>query len=439
MKNQKASAKIVGLLLLCVSISLFACTADKNAAGQSDEISAEIPGMENSMEYTEDDTETELSVETRSEQASEQETIPAAQSQPEQTEEPQPVLTADHELIYEGIGLFETFQYAAFKLMNSHADLYRILLRDDGGEAVELSLWSDQKEVWYDRLSLEQRSCYYVVELDGTAYLMRYCVETASNEVTMSYQIFGIEPMDFLQSGEPPLDVGSITVYLVSNGTVDPAVSFPIEEMAAFADTVKGYMENGYLAASTLHGIFEFDLSADKDNPVSPYLYDIFPWIPELAERCAVSAEGIHSPKELLKALQNVLPADSSVIMPDVTADGTYFITGDYNYADDESYLTIYRLEDGSYGGHLLISMLLNLDFAGYYENGILTVTQTDNDPGRPPYEMEISFQKGKATVTFTAVDEESYVKVGDTITVDRNEKPKNLEIMKNAEPHRVD
>lgn len=51
---------------------------------------------------------------------------------------------------------------------------------------------------WRDssgHLTLEQGQCYYVVELDGTVYLMRYCVENKANMATMSYKVFGISPM----------------------------------------------------------------------------------------------------------------------------------------------------------------------------------------------------------------------------------------------------
>lgn len=206
-------------------------------------------------------------------------------------------------------------------------------------------------------------------------------------------------------------------------------MSFPIEEKTAFADTVKGYMENGYLAASTLRGEYEFGDSADRDNTVSPYLYDIFPWIPEMVTQHSINTEDIHSAKRMLTALQKVLPTDASVTMPDEAADGTYFITGNYYSDSDESYLTIRMGEDGSYGGTLLIDNLIYTDFAGYYDNGILTVMQIDNYPDETPYEMEISFKNGNATVTITAAYEEDYVKIGDTFTLDRNEKPKELEL----------
>ncbi|MCM1191267.1 MAG: hypothetical protein NC123_06335 [Butyrivibrio sp.] len=379
----------------------------------------------------------------------------------------EPMLTADYELLYEGIDLFDVFHYAAFKCMNIHADLYKRQLQDDTGEYIELSLWSDQKEVWYtvnsddlssvdassdydlfywkhsERLTLDRKLCYYVVPIDGTVYLMRYSVENRADAVTMSYKVFGISPLTpyFPEGEEAPLDVGSITVYLAANGVVDPDVSFPVEQLTAFADTVKGYMENGYLAASTLGGVYEFGCSADRDNSVFPYLYDIFPWMPELAVKCGVNTEGVRSAKQMLTALQKALPTDTSVAMPDVTADGACFITGDYYGESDENYLTIHREEDGSYGGHLLIANLLQMDFAGHYDNGILTAVQTDGgDSDAPPYEMEISFQKGKATVTITAVAyEDGFVEVGEALTVDRNEKPESLEVMKHAEPHRVE
>lgn len=472
-KKKKVVAAAAGLILVCVSIALLAGTVGRNAAEQPEEPPGEIQGDENLLKDLEDGTDEssiELQTETSSEQGAEPTSEPVIEPQaestaePEPTEEPEPVLTTEYERIYEGINLFDTSHYSAFKYMNTDADLYMRQLQDDTGEYIELSLWSDQKEIWYtindshvnsdytgdydlfywehsERLTLDQRLCYYVIPLDETVYLMRYCVETTSDAVTMSYKVFGIVPLIpySFQGSESPLDVGSITVYLVSNDVVDPAVSFPIKQMTAFADTVKGYMENGYLAASTLRGVYESGGSADRDNPVSPYLYDIFPWIPELTAKCDVNTEGIHSAKQMLTAIQNALPTDTSIVMPDVAADGTYFVTGDYYSESDESYLTVRMREDGSYGGHLLIANALNMDFTGYYDNGILTATQIDNYPDRPPYEIEISFQKGKATVTFIAADEEYFIKVGETLTVDRNEKPEGLEVMRHASPHRVE
>lgn len=450
----KSASAIIGLLLVCISITLSACTGRNPAAEQS----PESPVNPQTKQVSEPGTAPLSEPAEESESAeSTQESTPTA--------EPEPILTAEYELIHEGINLFDVSAGSAFRYMNSQADLYRRRLQDDTGEYIELSLWSDKKEVWYTvdtekydygsddeeynllhwkhskRLTPDQRLCYYVLELDETVYLMRYCVETASNAVTMSYKVFGINPLwNYSFSGqEEPYDIGSITVYLTSDGVVDPAVSFPVAEMTAFADTVRGYMENGYLAASTLQGIFEFDSSSDRDNPVSPYLYDIFPWIPELAEKCGVDTEGIHSAKKLLQKLQKALPAEPSTVMPDVAADGSYFITGDYYGANDGSYLTIRQEKDGAYGGHLLIYNLLNADFAGYYDNGILHAVQTDNYPEHTPYEMEISFRKGKATITITAAREEYYIEVGDTLTVDRNEKPYDLVIMRHAEPHRVE
>lgn len=141
-----------------------------------------------------------------------------------------------------------------------------------------------------------------------------------------------------------------------------------------------------------------------------------------------------HSPKELLTALQNALPTDTSVAMPDVAADGKYFITGDYYSDSNESYLAVRMKEDGSYGGTLLIDNLINIDFAGHYDNGILTAVRVSDYPDDPYYEMEISFKNGKATVTLTAAYEEGFAKVGDTFTLDRNEKPQEFEYLKNAE-----
>ena len=167
-------------------------------------------------------------------------------------------------------------------------------LKDDKGEYVELSLWADQKEIWHtvndddtedydlfymepsECLTLEQKQCYYVLPLDGAVYLMRYRMETMPHAVTMSYKVFGVDSMlpNSFSGSEEPVDAGSITAYLADNGKVDTEVSFPVEQLTDFADTVKTYMENGYLAASTLQGVFEFGSSDDMENTFSPYLYD---------------------------------------------------------------------------------------------------------------------------------------------------------------------
>ena len=435
-------AVAVGLILVCVSIALLTWAAQKDAAEQSNEPHGEIPSPIESQTEPSSEQETDLASE------------PVTKPQAEPTEEPEPTgepaLTAEYELIYEGINVFDfATHYAYFKYKDVYADLYMRRLQDDTGEYIELSLWSDQKKIWNtvnrdlieddllfmfwqeksQHLTLDQRLCYYVVPLDGTVYLMRYCVETASDCVTMSYKVFGIDciidsPYYFL-GNEATFDADSVSLYLVSDSAVDLDVSFPIEQMTAFADTVKGYMENGYLAASTLHGVFEVGTSADRDNPVSPYLYDIFPWIPQLVTQHSVNTEDIHSPKQMLTALQKALPSDVSVAMPDVAADRKYFITGDYH--SGESHLTVHRKEDGSYEGTILIHNLMHTDFTGYYDNGILSATEISDYPDIPPHEMEISFKNGEATVTITAAYEEGFVKVGDTFILDRNEKPEEF------------
>lgn len=469
-KKKKAVTAVAGLILVCLSIVLLTWAVGRDAAEQPEEPIGEIPGDENLLKDLEDgtaessaDSQTEPSLEQGAEPASEPVTEPQEESieEAESAEESVPVLTEEYELIYEGINVFNSSAAGTyFKYKDIYADLYMRRMQDDIGEYIELSQWSDQTEIWHtnrdhinssyadlfwqedsEHLTLDERLCYYVVPLDGTVYLMRYCVEISSNTVTMSYKVFGISttidsPYYFLGS-EAPYDAGSISVYLVSDSAIDPAVSFPIEEMTAFADTVKSYMENGRLAASTLRGVFEFVDSADRDNPVSPYFYDIFPWISEMVTQHNINTESIHSPKQMLTAIQNALPIDTSVIMPDVAADGRYFITGDYYSDRDESYLTVHTKEDGSYGGTLLIDNLINIDFAGHYENGILTVARISDYPDDPPYELEMSFKNGKATVTITAAYEEGYAKVGDTFILDRNEKPEELEYLRNAYPMR--
>ena len=465
LRKHKKALTMAALILGCAGIALFVWSAGKSAA---------IPGNDTPQPLVETQTKqpSEQGAELASEPEAELRTKPGEISQPgaipqpgevsqpgerpEPTEEPWPVLTEEHELIYEGINVFISGASATyFKPKDICADLYMRRQQDDTGEYIELSLWSDQKEIWHTvsddcvngdyeedeplwrkdsgHLTLDQRLCYYVVPVDGAVYLMRYCVETTSDAVTLSYKVFGISAINSpycFQGNEAPLDIGSISLYLVSDNAVDPDVSFPVKEMVAFADTVKGYMENGYLAASTLRGIFETGASADRDNPVSTYLYDIFPWIPEMAAQHGVNTEDIHSAKQMFAALQKVLPQAVSVTMPGVAPDGKYFITGDYYSDSNESCLTIRMREDGSYGGTLLIDRTLYAEFTGNYDNGILTVTETTDDTCG----MEISFQNGRATVRITAVPEGSFVKAGDTITLDRHEKPIEIEYLKNAE-----
>lgn len=460
-KNKKALV-VVGVIMTCVSIVFSACTVEKNVSEKSSGLLAEISESENLMNDLEGST-TGPSFETQPEQ----ETISPVSDPTEEmvsTEELESVLTSEYELIYEGINVFNSVSTDWYiKYKDIYADLYIRHLQEETGEYVELSLWSDQKEIWHtvghelifdsylgyfaednllfwwgdsEHLSSKQRLCYYVVPVDETVYLMRYCVEVESNAVIMSYKVFGIESdmdsQDYYWGHEVPFDADSISLYLVTDVTVDPAVSFPVDRMTAFADTVEGYMESGYLVASNLHGSIEFDDTADRDNPISPYLYDIFPWIPEMAVQHSINMENIHSSKELLTALQNTLPTDTSVTMPDVAADGNHFITGDYY--SGESYLTVRMKEDESYGGTLLIDNLINIAFAGRYDNGILSAAKISDYPDDPFYEMEISFKAGIATVTFTAAIKEGYVRVGDTFTLDRNEKPEQFEYLKNAE-----
>lgn len=443
-KNKKVLMAAVGLIVIC--IVMLSWRIGKRTAGKS----LDTVGESQRESIVEESTET-TSVEENSVEIASDEVTTVADASTEELESPaesEPVLTAEYELIYEGISVFDVFHYSAFKEDNN-ADLYMRRLKDDKGEYVELSLWADQKEIWHtvndddtedydlfymepsECLTLEQKQCYYVLPLDGAVYLMRYRMETMPHAVTMSYKVFGVDSMlpNSFSGSEEPVDAGSITAYLADNGKVDTEVSFPVEQLTDFADTVKTYMENGYLAASTLQGVFEFGSSDDMENTVSPYLYDIFPWISEIIAKNGVNTEGISSVKQMLTAVKDALPTDGSVTMPDVAADGTGFITGDYFSDSDESYLTINMVEEGSYSGHLLIDNVLSVEFSGDYADGILNAVQQDNNSEGLLYELEISFQSGRAIVTITAADREDLA--GETITLDKNVKPKSLEVMK--------
>ena len=111
---------------------------------------------------------------------------PKYAEEPASTEEPEPVLTEEYELVYEGMNVFNfASHYTYLKYQDIYADLYMRRLQDDTGESIELSLWSEQKEIWHTtniddieerhpfwredsgHLILEQGQCYYVVELEG--------------------------------------------------------------------------------------------------------------------------------------------------------------------------------------------------------------------------------------------------------------------------------
>lgn len=411
---------------------------------------------------------------------------------PELTEEPQPaavpVLNEEYELVYEGMSLLTPYQLNEPMRTYLTADLYMRRFQDEEGENIELSMWVDgprqevQSSKWFDglsriwrtrnydeyswdgelererdtvKLSKDRALCYYVLERDGSVYLMRYSVERAQNIATMSYKVFAVSDSaafitDYDDSyewggSEYPYDEGSISVYLVSNGSTDTKVSFPVGEMCAFADTMKGYMESGHLAVSALHGAFEVEASEDRGNPIMPYLYDIFPWLPELAAELGVGTEGVHSAEQMLTEIQSALPTDPSVAMPDVETDGKFFITGSYYLTDryhdgiyhPQGELTICRNEDGSYGGEFEIYYGWGMEFAGYYDNGILTVTESDDTYDIDwPIKLEISFADGKATVTVTDVNPAYwYPLIGDEYTLDRHEKSMWVDLVRNPIP----
>lgn len=428
----------VGMLIVYISIVLWNGEGDRTQQDQASkpEVESVQKPMPKSQSESVENTETE-------------ETQSAKESGGQ--------LTSEYELLYEGITLFDVFEYAAFQNTAAHAKLYMRRLRESAEEYVELSLWEDQREIWHtisnaviedeeqfwrkhsECLTQQQKMCYYVVTVDGAAYLMRYCVEISANAATMSYKVFGIDALTSYssQGSEEPYDVGSVSVYLVSDGFVAPEVSFPISQMIAFADTVRGYMENGYQAVSTLQGVFETDGSSDRDNPFFPYLYDIFPWIPELAVKCGVNTEAIKSAEELLTALQKSLPTDAAITMPDVAADGSYFVTGDYYSDNDGSSLTVRRKKEGGYIGHLLIDNTLNMNFKGEFDAGILLAEQTDSYADDIPYTIKVFFQNGRAAVEILTTPEEAFVKTGETFVLDRAALPMELKIMRNAELRR--
>ena len=355
-----------------------------------------------------------------------------------------PALKEEYELVYANIPIFQfgtTGSY--FKDTDIYADLYRKEIWENGKEGVELSLWADRREIWHTikngdekdftlyplfwqenstNITSNQYISYYVIEREDNVYLMRYRMEESDKEVTLSYKVFGMAGNSLLHTAsEVPYDADSISFYLVTDGMTEPEATFPVERMAAFYDTVKGYMENG--------------ISIAKDNQAASYLYDIFPWLPEMAAGQQIDIEDMHSVREVLTQVQKSLPVDESVTMPELSSDGKYFITGNYYSNEDESFLTVKRKEDGSYEGILLIDNVLYTRFEGECRNGILTAVQSIEESEEPQSEMKISFENGKATVTLSNKSEINSIGEGDVFTFDSYAKPEEFRNLKNAYP----
>lgn len=451
-KNNKVLLAVGGLILICVSVLLLNRKIEteetERVLNQSQEVSTAEPKPTEISKPTTESSYAEIP-------KSSAEPIPTEVPEPIPTEEPKTVLSEEYERVYEGINVFTSLSSTSYlKYKDLWADLYMRRLQDDSGEFIELSVWYEGEELWHtrkeneinpnylfwsaeysDNLTLNQRKSYYVVELDGNVFLMDYSVETVSNMVTLYYKVFGISN-SFSKYGtgtSVPYDADSISFYLVKDSDVTSEVSFPVEQMVAFANTVQGYMEKGQLVASTLHDEFEFGNLAERDNPISLYLYDIFPWIQEMTKQYGIDMLGMQSTEDLLRVLQNALPTEDSVIMPNMADDGSYFITGDYYSHNDRSYLVVRMNEGGSYEGRLWIDNLLFFDFIGNYDNGILTITEVPKYSDDIPYELEITFQSGVAIATIT-VAEGGTVSVGDTFVFDRNEKPEEFEYLKKAD-----
>lgn len=369
-----------------------------------------------------------------------------------------PALNEEYELVYANIPIFQfgtTGSY--FKDTDIYADLYRKEIWENGKEGVELSLWADRREIWHTIKNGDEKDFtlyplfwqenstnitsnpyifYYVIEREDNVYLMRYRMEESDKEVTLSYKVFGIAGNSLLHTAsEVPYDAGSISFYLVTDGITEPEATFPVERMVAFYDTVKGYMDNGYLVISGIQGKWENSISGDKDNQAAPYLYDIFPWLPEMAAGQQINIKGIHSVREVLIQVQKFLPVDESVTMPELSFDGKYFITGNYYSNEDESFLTVKRKEDGSYEGILLIDNVLYTRFEGECRNGILTAVQSIEESEEPQSEMKISFENGKATVTLSNKSEINSIGEGAVFTFDSYAKPEEFRNLKNAYP----
>ncbi len=415
---------IAGVLLLCVGIVLLIFAHDKDEKGGEKDAAL----VSQSAEVADWNTDS-AGADSKEETIASPDSTEVPETMENSTEETKPVLTEEYKLVYEGITLFnsgssETF----FKYLDKDADLYIRTVYEESAEYQEISLWYEQRQIWkdqYQSLSGDGSGiCYYVVPIDGSVYLMRYGMENNASAVTMSYEVFGISMVNSPDSDgyEHPYDADSLTVYLVTDPDVDKRISFPKKEMLNFADTVEAYMEKGKLVNSD----WQHDCM-------------VFPWITQLADTLGVGMKEGDSLEKTLTALEQALPEDESVSMPGVAADGSYFITGNYySCSDDESALSLTMEKDGSYGGHLYIDGVLIVDITANYENGILYAVEKTESAQDFGYEMEICFEKGKATVKITAAEGSPLNIEGASYVLDRKEKPRAFNYLKNAEDYPV-
>ncbi len=225
------------------------------------------------------------------------------QVKPEQTESSEK-LTAEYMLRFEGVDIAGS---------DKKGKVYFRELTGAGGGTSELSLWADGEEIWTSDEHMPVsaahvgQTSYYAVRVGGKNYIMEYTPYIGQGTDTAYYEIFSVD----MDGNEKVIDKDIIGFIFMKKSSGEGY--FPVKYMLDFAEKVKGYIDNGSLLVSTVSGTFEYDNSADKTNPVFPYLKFIYPWVYEQAASQKLDLDGFSSLEEVLEELEKglrVVPED---------------------------------------------------------------------------------------------------------------------------------
>lgn len=219
------------------------------------------------------------------------------QTKPEQTE-PSENLADEYMLRFEGVDIEGS---------DKKGTLYFRELTGAGGGTSELSLWVDGEIIWTSDEHMPVstahvgQTSYYAVMVDGKNYIMEYTPYVGQGTGTAYYEIFSVD----MNGKEEIFDKDTVGFILMKKSSGEGY--FPVKDMLSFAEKVKGYIDNGSLLVSTVGGAFEYDNSADKTNPVFPYLKFIYPWVYEQAALQKLDLDGFSSLEEALGELEKGL------------------------------------------------------------------------------------------------------------------------------------
>lgn len=180
-----------------------------------------------------------------------------------------------------------------------------------GGGTSELSLWVDGELIWTSDEHLPVstahvgQTSYYAVDVDGKNCLMEYTPYVGQGTGTAYYEIFTVD----LNGKEEVIDRDGVGFILMKKSSGESY--FPVDDMIAFAQKTKEYIENGKLLVSTVNGIFEYDNAEDTANTLFPYLKFIYPWIYEQAASQKLDLSQYISLEDALAKLEQGLTAAS--------------------------------------------------------------------------------------------------------------------------------